>query len=125
MAIPVHHYVVQKMNPNHDGATGRFASGGGGAGGAKSSKMDSALNAASKAGASESAISSIKDAHASRDTNTLENLEAGFFEGFAGRHGIQTVDSNKYKALHTATVMALRDVTGTGKKDWPTIDEMK
>ena len=121
---------VTKYNPNH-GSNGQYASGGGGVGAgggdSKSSpnqkKMESALDEAKNAGMSDSIISSIRDSHANRDKNELENLEAGTFEGAAGRHGV-SVNEKGYTALHTATVHALRDLTGKGKADYPKISEM-
>ena len=134
--IGVHTYTLNKANPYKDGATGRFTTGGGGGGaggGGGSSdsavspnqkKMESALEQAKTAGMSDSIISSIKDSHAERDKGALEELEAGTFEGAAGRHGV-SVNEKGYTALHTATVYALRDLTGTGKAEWPKISEMK
>ena len=113
---------------SHAGGKGGAAAEGGGAGGdapqtPNQKKMDAALNDAKKNGASESLTSSIKDAHQSRDVDTLEGLEAGIFEGFAGRHG-SSVNPAMYQAAHTAVVHALRDVTGKGKSMYPKISEM-
>ena len=123
MAIPVHHYVVQKMNPNHDGATGRFASGGGGAGGnggggKNAKKIADNLDTAQENGASKKDISSVKSAYDKKDVEALKKLESKFFDPAAkgGR-------DNPHIGLHTATIHALKELDNSGEFDWQTLSE--
>ena len=126
MGIPVHHYVVtevKKYNPNHDGATGQFSSGGGsgggnGGGGKNAKKIATQLSSAKKKGASAKDISSVQSAYDKKDVEALKELESKFFDpAVKGGHG------NPHIGLHTATIHALKELDNSGEFDWQTLSE--
>ncbi len=94
-------------------------------------KMNESLDRAQKLGALDADIQDVKLRHQAEDVSGLEDLETGFLESHAdfsrgGNGGMsgfgQTVQT--LEQLHTATVHALRSLTGTGKETWPTMTEM-
>jgi hypothetical protein len=110
--INVHNITLKHGSHNQASHGKGGSSAGGGAGVAGGSpnekKMNSSLDRAKGEGASESAVSSVRDAHATRNMGELDNLEAGFFEASVGRHGVGR--DQAMIELHSATVYALRDL---------------
>ncbi len=132
--VRVYEYVAKHGSHNqrsHAGGRGGAADGGGGGGSSDEQAMNDALAAAKASGASPSEIQSVKQSHETKDASNLEDLETGFAEAHAdftsssrGRLDVGSRQAKRYEHLHTATVMALRDVTGKGKSEWPTLTEM-
>ena len=98
----------------------------------KSAAYSAALEAAKNGGADKAEIRKLENAHKKGNEDTLMDLEASSLEAHAdwsnvdGESGsVASQEAKGSKLLHTATVMALRDVTGATADEWPTIDEME